>query len=552
MPSHHDVLQQIRKIIPPLSPELHKGQAGRIGVVGGSKDYAGAPFFSSMAALRLGADLAHVICEPSAGNVIKTYSPDLIVHTDLHESSSEEDLTKLFSSLIPRLHVLVIGPGLGRTPTMQLAAKVALKLAREQGLYVCVDADGLWLVQNEPEVVKGYRRCVLTPNVVEFKRLCDSVHLETKDVAPATLARKLSAALGGVTILQKGAEDRITNGGDGEGEELVNDVEGSVRRCGGQGDVLSGLVGTFLAWGKSYEERVGKDSLDVPLAHIPLLAAYAGSTVTREASRMTFGRMRRAMQTSDMLHEVGPAYEKIFGEATIIIQCQRDLKSLEKSLVSLDDVAINDIPAKQAGIDSAVAAIQALGRKSVGVVADVTDEEQVENMIAKVVAALGSLDCMVANAGICKTISLLQMTAADRKAIIDVNVHGLMNSYICAAKQMVKQGKGGRIIGAASIAAYSAHPSLATLTLVQQYGIRVNAYAPGIVQTDMCKEIDQVLAKENGLEIGAVTAQQVEGIALGRASVPEDVAKLVSFLASDDSEYITGQTMICDGGIYFT
>lgn len=58
---------------------------------------------------------------------------------------------------------------------MQLAAKVALRLARQAGLYVVIDADGLWLVQNEPDVVKGYKRCILTPNVVEFQRLCDAV-----------------------------------------------------------------------------------------------------------------------------------------------------------------------------------------------------------------------------------------------------------------------------------------------------------------------------------------------------------------------------------------
>ena len=112
----------------------------------------------------------------------------------LPRPSSEEELTALFSGLLTRLHVLVVGPGfvlfsptfltkhrpdvsnsLGRTPTMQLAAKVAIRLAREKGLYIVVDADGIWLVQLEPEVIKGYQKCVLTPNVVEFQRLCQVV-----------------------------------------------------------------------------------------------------------------------------------------------------------------------------------------------------------------------------------------------------------------------------------------------------------------------------------------------------------------------------------------
>lgn len=74
---------------------------------------------------------------------------------------------------------------------------------------------------------------------------------------PESLAKELAQALGGVTILQKNSVDRITNGN----EVLVNSVEGSVRRCGGQGDVLSGTIGTFLAWGKNYEEGAGRVEL---------------------------------------------------------------------------------------------------------------------------------------------------------------------------------------------------------------------------------------------------------------------------------------------------
>ena len=125
------------------------------------------------------------------------------------------------------------------------------------------------------------------------------------------------------------------------------------------------------------------------------------------------------------------------------------LLSRSRSLYTVAvDVAINDIAANQAGIDLAVNAIESLGRKAVGVVADVTDEEQVEQMVSKTVEALGSLDVMVANAGVCQVKPLLETTAADRKFIMDVNVHGLMNTFVSAARQMVKQGKGGRIIGA--------------------------------------------------------------------------------------------------------
>ncbi|GAA5866843.1 hypothetical protein JCM8547_003582 [Rhodosporidiobolus lusitaniae] len=317
MTDHVKTIARCKRLIPPLSPELHKGQAGRIGVVGGSKDYSGAPYFASMTTLRLGADLAHVICEPAAGNIIKTYSPDLIVHTDLEDGLSEEKLTEIFKGILPRLHTLVIGPGLGRSETMQLAARVALKLARENELYVVLDADGLWLAQNDPSVVNGYKRAVLTPNVVEFQRLAEKLNIDPKQYNPSELASQISLALDGPTIVQKGREDRITNGK----ETLVSSATGSSRRCGGQGDVLSGAVGTFLAWGKNYEERDAKEDEDPILPHeITLLSAYAASTLTRTASRLTFAEHKRAMQTGEMLGYVGKAFEEVFGTDEVLDQ----------------------------------------------------------------------------------------------------------------------------------------------------------------------------------------------------------------------------------------
>ena len=88
---------------------------------------------------------------------------------------TEQSITDLFNGLLPRLHVLVIGPGLGRSPIMQQAARIAISLARQRQVYLVIDADGLFLVQNDPSTIKGYQRCVLTPNVVEFQRMCDSV-----------------------------------------------------------------------------------------------------------------------------------------------------------------------------------------------------------------------------------------------------------------------------------------------------------------------------------------------------------------------------------------
>ncbi|KAF9512673.1 hypothetical protein BS47DRAFT_1372740 [Hydnum rufescens UP504] len=307
------IIKEVQKIIPPLSPKMHKGQAGRVGVIGGSQDYTGAPFFAAISALRLGCDLSHVICDPEAGSVIKTYSPDLIVHPILNKNNDREAINSELKDVMSRLHVIIIGPGLGRADHMQDFARIAISVAREQNKYIVLDADSLWLIQKHPEYIKGYAKAVLTPNVVEFGRLRDALRIP-KDAPPESLASKIAHELGGIVILQKGAQDIISNG---RRTEIV-DTEGGLKRCGGQGDILSGNLGTFLAWGKAYIEG-GLDEGDandikINPEDIPVLAAYGASSVTRVASRIAFSKLGRGVITGDMLSEIGVAYQELFGE----------------------------------------------------------------------------------------------------------------------------------------------------------------------------------------------------------------------------------------------
>lgn len=154
---------------------------------------------------------------------------------------------------------------------MQTYAKMAVSIARERGMFIVIDADGLYMVGQDSAIIKGYRRAVLTPNVVEFKRLSEQVGVDPdtpKDLRASLISRKL----GGVTVLQKGPKDIISTDSTGDEADLAAsqmsganaefekaketaevDVEGGLKRCGGQGDVLSGVVGTFMAWGKCYE-----------------------------------------------------------------------------------------------------------------------------------------------------------------------------------------------------------------------------------------------------------------------------------------------------------
>jgi len=178
------------------------------------------------------------------------------------------------------------------------------------------------------------------------------------------------------------------------------------------------------------------------------------------------------------------------------------------------------------------------------------------------------LDTMVANAGIAQVKGLLELTEQDLRTMFEVNVYGVFNCYSAAAKQMIKQGNGGKLLGAASIVAFKPFPMLSHYSAskwavrgltqafameMSEHNITVNAYAPGIVGTAMWDLIDEKLGEKDGRPKGETIKKYTEDlIALGRTSVPEDVSKVVGFLAGEDSEYVTGQTIVVDGGIIFT
>ncbi|KAF4581179.1 ATP-dependent (S)-NAD(P)H-hydrate dehydratase [Ophiocordyceps camponoti-floridani] len=329
------VLERVRRMIPPLLDKFHKGQLGRVGVIGGSIDYTGAPFFSAMASARLGCDMSHIICTPGAGAVIKTYSPNLMVHPLMRESGQEgqqegqqegpgedpnedpdeaERIAASVIAMLPRLHVLVVGPGLGRDKLMQATAARVVSAAREKDMPVVLDADALLLVQHRPQLVRGYAAAVLTPNVVEFGRLWDA--LAPRDAEATTSSERvevLAKALGGVTIVQKGAVDVISNGRI----TLADDVEGGRKRSAGQGDTLTGTIATFLGWREAYLDGIwdGDDKENRLSEGETLgLAAFGGSAVTRESSRLAFIKRGRSLQASDLTDEVHNAFMALFGD----------------------------------------------------------------------------------------------------------------------------------------------------------------------------------------------------------------------------------------------
>jgi meso-butanediol dehydrogenase/(S,S)-butanediol dehydrogenase/diacetyl reductase len=230
-------------------------------------------------------------------------------------------------------------------------------------------------------------------------------------------------------------------------------------------------------------------------------------------------------------------------------------------------VIVADLPRAEEGIAETVSSIEAAGGTATGATVDVADEASVDALVASAVAAGGKLDVFIANAGIAQVETLLDYSVEDFEKIFDVNVKGVFFSYRAAAKQFIAQGTGGKIVGAASIVAFRPFallgPYSATKWAVRgltqaaamewaEHGITVNAYGPGIVGTAMWDLIDEKLGAKQGLQKGEALAENAKSILLGRVSVPDDVARMVSFLSSEDSDYVTGQTLLVDGGIQFS
>ncbi|KAF2232312.1 Ribokinase-like protein [Viridothelium virens] len=317
MAARKELLTKVSKLVPPMLEKFHKGQLGRVAVIGGSEDYTGAPYFSAMASAKLGADMSHVICEPGAGQVIKTYSPNLMVHPYMRQSknmASHESLDSVSSQVVDmlsRLHVIVIGPGLGRDKAMQDTCARVIQEARKRQIPFVLDADGLYLVQTRPELVEGYTECILTPNVVEFGRLMKSKGLK-EDGDTTKVCERLSEALGGVMIIQKGSADYISNGK----HTLVSDGEGGLKRSGGQGDTLTGSLATLLAYRQAYHDRIWDHENDMDRSETLAVAAYGGSSITRECSRLAFQEKGRSLQAGDLTEFVHTSFLNLIGEKT--------------------------------------------------------------------------------------------------------------------------------------------------------------------------------------------------------------------------------------------
>lgn len=219
------------------------------------------------------------------------------------------------------------------------------------------------------------------------------------------------------------------------------------------------------------------------------------------------------------------------------------------------DVAIN-FSRDVEGAASAVAEIEKLGQRGIAVKGDVSDPETAKAFVATAVDAFGKVDVFVNNAGICPFHAFLDMPVETFERTMRVNLHGAYFMVQAAANQMVTQGHGGAIIAVSSISAlvggeYQTHytPTKAGLHSLMQstaialgrYGIRCNSVLPGTILTDINKEDLADLEKRE---------RMAARVPLGRLGQPDDLEGPIVFLASDLAKYVTGASLLVDGGAF--
>jgi ATP-dependent NAD(P)H-hydrate dehydratase len=298
--------QTVCSVIPSLIT-THKGQSGRIGIVGGSVEYTGAPYFAAISALKTGADLSYVFCTRESAPIIKSYSPDLIVYPNLDSMNAIEEIT----SLLPKLHSVVIGPGLGRDDRILATVGQIIDKVKEIDLPMVLDADALYFVSKCPEIVSGYTKDILTPNVFEFDRLYAAVYQSesNKSEDPNAVSLQLSQTLGNITIVRKGNDDIIT---DGHSVITCNEM-GSPRRCGGQGDLLAGAISTFAYWSqKAFSEKTPSADPSLQKYSPNIVAGLGACMLARRCARLAFQKYSRSTTTSDIIKEIKNAFSSLY------------------------------------------------------------------------------------------------------------------------------------------------------------------------------------------------------------------------------------------------
>jgi ADP-dependent NAD(P)H-hydrate dehydratase len=232
----------LRRVIQPRKWDSHKGDNGVVCVVGGSRIFHGAPFFSSMSSLRTGADLVYLAVPKLIASSVRSLSPDLIVFP-IADAKLTTGAADALLKWLPEIDTLVLGPGMGRQ-NLEGVKKLVRDICLERKVKATIDAEA----QNVEifNLLKN-KGCVSTPHPGEFRRVFG---LETGNSLEEKIASVSSKAKEfGITIVLKGAESVISDGST----IFFNRTGSPGMTCGGIGDTLSGVIGALLAQSKGTE-----------------------------------------------------------------------------------------------------------------------------------------------------------------------------------------------------------------------------------------------------------------------------------------------------------
>ena len=286
------VKKDVNAVVPVRKPESHKGDFGRLLIVGGGSRYVGAPALVGLAALRSGVDLAVIAAPERTAWTINSFSPDLIT-IKLPCSDLEPSVLPEISSEFELSTAVVVGPGLGslaktRDAVVELAHALKEKNPKLPAIF---DADALKALASEHGLIKGMP-WVMTPHAGEFKILTGS-NLPP-DLNGRIVQVELSAEKLGCVILLKGHVDIIASPA---GDVKLNYTGNPGMTVGGTGDVLSGIVGAFLAQGTE-----------------PFKAAAAGAWVCGRAGDLCLRERGYEFVASDVIDKLPEVFKEVRGE----------------------------------------------------------------------------------------------------------------------------------------------------------------------------------------------------------------------------------------------
>ena len=224
------------------------------------------------------------------------------------------------------------------------------------------------------------------------------------------------------------------------------------------------------------------------------------------------------------------------------------------------DIVIADIISAREVVNE----IEKKGRRALAVKTDVSKAEDVKNMMLRCLEEFGKIDILVNNAGILSVAPIVDLAETEWDRNMDVNAKGVFLCCRAVARQMIEQGRGGKIVNFSSLCGkigcrYLGHYSASkfaviglTKTLALElapHKISVNAVCPGVVETDMLTEEYQAIGELENKTVEQLSKDTLSAIPLGRFSQPGEVAQVVVFLASSGSDYMTGQALNVTGGM---